>query len=70
MCVKRNIEARWRKSCCREKAIRITYSECVFVALFIQHAMRMLRIVISGLSVCTVFSHVILQTARLSERIY
>jgi hypothetical protein len=31
-----------------EKAIRITYSECVSVFLVIQHAMRMRRIVLSS----------------------
>jgi hypothetical protein len=30
------------------KAISITYSECVFVALGIQHAMRMCRIILSS----------------------
>jgi hypothetical protein len=37
----------------------ITYSECVFVALIIQHAMRMRRIVICGLSSSTLFFHII-----------
>jgi hypothetical protein len=35
---KRNSQARSRNHCCRGKAISITYSECVFVALVIQHA--------------------------------
>jgi hypothetical protein len=44
---KRNIEARWCKHFCCGKAISITYSECVFVALVIQHAMRMRRFILS-----------------------
>ena len=42
-CSKLNIEARSCNHCCSKKAISITYSECVFVALFIQHAKRMRR---------------------------
>jgi hypothetical protein len=55
----RNIEARSRNHCCRGKAISITYYECVSVALVIQHAKRMHRIVICGLSGSTIFFHII-----------
>jgi hypothetical protein len=40
-----NIEARSRTHCCRGQAINITYSECVFVTLGIQHAMHMRHII-------------------------
>jgi len=43
---KRYIEARSYNHCCSGKAISITYSECVCIALFIQHAFRMRHIVI------------------------
>jgi len=51
MYVERNIEARSRNHCFSGIAISITYSECVcvFVALVIQHSMRMRRIVLSFL---------------------
>jgi hypothetical protein len=43
--------------CCSGKAISIKYSECVFVALVIQHAKRMRHIIICGLS--TIRFHII-----------
>jgi hypothetical protein len=45
---KRNIETRSRNHCCRRKAINIGYSEFVSVALVIQHAKRMRRIILSS----------------------
>jgi hypothetical protein len=44
------IEALSRNHCCRWKAIRISYSECVFVAIVIQHAMRMRPILLSSVA--------------------
>jgi len=47
MYVKFNIEARSRSHFCRGKAVSITYSERVSVALSMQHAMRMRRVILS-----------------------
>jgi hypothetical protein len=44
---KRKIVARSRNHCCSGKAITITYSECVYVALVIQHAMRMCHFILT-----------------------
>ena len=43
-----------------ERAIGITCSECVFVELGFQHAMRMRHIVICGLPRSTIFFQIIL----------
>ena len=57
--VQRNTEACSCHPYCSGKAIRITYSECVFAALGIQYAMRMSDILIYGLSASTIFFHII-----------
>jgi len=63
---KRNIKTRSRNNFCRRKNISITYSECVFVALGIQRAMRMRHIVICGPSGCAIFFHIVSSKARFS----
>ena len=50
------VEVLLRNGCCSGKAIRITYCERVFVALGIQHVMRMRCTVICGLSALNYFS--------------
>ena len=53
--------------CGSEEAISITYSGFVFLALSIQHAMRVRHTVIYDLSVPTIFYDIISQTARFSK---
>ena len=50
MQVQRNIRARSCNHCCSGKAISMTYSECVFVALGVQNAMRMRQIILSSVA--------------------
>ena len=57
--IQSNTEGRSCNHSCSGKAISITYSEWVFVALGIGHAMRERHIVICGLSGSAVFSHII-----------
>ena len=59
MYVTRDTDERLYNHCCNRKAISITYSECVIVALGIQHVMRMGHIVICGLPGSTIFFHII-----------
>jgi hypothetical protein len=55
MYIYHNIEVRSCNHCFNGKAISITYSESLFVALGIQRAMCMRHTVISGLTGLTIF---------------
>ena len=67
---KRNIQARSRKHCCHGKAITDTYSECMSVALVIQHVMRMRPIILSSMAYPAVqcFFHIMSQEAQVSKK--
>jgi len=50
MYVWRNNDAPSRYHFCKGRTVSITYSECVFVALVIQHSMRMRLIILSSVN--------------------
>jgi hypothetical protein len=64
------MDARSHNHCCHGKAIDITYFECVFVALFIQHTTRMRRfnIVICNLPGSNIYFHIITETFLILRR--
>jgi hypothetical protein len=45
-----NFDARSRNNCCRGQVISITYSECVSVALVIQHATRIRHVILPSVA--------------------
>jgi len=67
--VSRDVEVRSRNYICIAKATRITYSECVSVALIIQHAVRMRPIVICGLSGSDVDFHIITKSHDFGKKL-
>jgi hypothetical protein len=53
----------------KQTTIRITYSECVFVALVIHRAMRMRRIILSSVACPAIqYSSTLPQTALFSNK--
>jgi hypothetical protein len=60
---KRNLEARYRCHCCREKVISITYSDCMYVAVVIMHAKDMLLIICKHCGSTTLFLHYLTNVA-------
>ena len=68
---KPNSEGCSRNRLCRRKVICVTYSDCVSVALFIQHANRVCYVILSAVACLAVpyFLHVISYKERSSEEV-
>jgi hypothetical protein len=66
MYIQCNNEACLYNHCCNGKAVSITHSECVSIALEVQHAPT----VTCGLSVSTVFLHIITKNETFWEKSY
>jgi len=64
MYVSRNNEVHLSNHCCSRREINIAYSEGVFVASGIQHAMCTLHTIICDLSGSTIFFHIISSMAQ------
>jgi hypothetical protein len=56
-----NIEVRSCNHCCCGKGISVTQSECVFVALVMQHVMRMFHIAMSPVLLYSIFPHFLIK---------
>ena len=69
MYVQRNIDVRSCNHCCSGKAISITYSECVFLALGTQKAKRMCHTVIYGLPRSSIFFQHCLKNSTIFENL-
>ena len=66
----RSIRARLRNNCWRRKATVTTYSECVSIALGIQHAIRVRRIIFCGPSASSLFfSQYLINGATFGEKL-
>jgi len=65
-----NIEARSLNHGCRGKAITFAYSGCVCVALVIQHAERMRRIIVTSVAcLYSIFAHYFIKRTIFGEKV-
>jgi len=69
MYLQRNTEERLRAHCYRGKAASMIYSECVAVALVLQHAKCIRRIILSPVA-CPAVPYFLINGAVLGKKIY